>query len=231
MLSAIKSGSQVIFTFGLLFYNIAAFGQAPQGAASPSTNDSVAVRQFPNPDAFIVSDTSALSTTYPLEEDTYQKHSPAKATIMSAVVPGLGQIYNRKVWKVPIVYAALGTTVYIFLKWQNEYQRHRRAYIDFKDGDPTTNYYKTVVPPQYLASGDANIDRYVSYYKDLYHRWRDWSILALVVVYMANVIDANVDAHFFDYSIDDDISLNIRPCFLGNGGYSQNFGLTLCFTF
>jgi len=179
-------------------------------------------------DIIFLSDTAELAIIYPIDSTSVHfKHSPAKATIMSAVMPGLGQIYNRKYWKVPIVYAAVGVSVGVFLKWQNEYGRWRRAYIDYFDGNPYTNYWKTI----YNFSSTADIPNVLTKGKDRYRTWRDWSIVAVVAVYALNILDANVDAHLMDFSLDDDISLNIRPCFLENGINSRKIGLTLHFTF
>ena len=179
-------------------------------------------------DIIFLSDTAELFTTYPLDNtNVHFKHSPAKATIMSAVLPGLGQIYNKKYWKVPIVYAAVGVSVGYFLKWQNEYSRWRRAYIDYFDGDPYTNYWKTI----YNFSPTHDIPSAITKRKDALRTWRDWSIVAVVAVYALNILDANVDAHLMDFSLDDDISLNIHPCFLENDINSRKIGLTLRFTF
>ncbi|MDR1864309.1 MAG: DUF5683 domain-containing protein [Bacteroidales bacterium] len=151
---------------------------------------------------------------------------PAKATIMSAVLPGLGQIYNRRIWKVPLVYAAIGASTYFLIRYQNDYQRYRRAYIDFKDGDPYTNFHEKLYIP---AAYDK--ERYLTAYKDASRRNRDWFIIAVVVSYLMNVVDANVDAHLFNYNVDDNLSLNARPCFFKDIAYSPKIGLNLQFTF
>ena len=179
-------------------------------------------------DIILLSDTTELAYIFPLDSlNSHSKHSPAKAAIMSAVLPGLGQIYNRKYWKLPIVYAAVGISVGYFLKWQNEYSRWRRAYIDYNDGNDYTNYWKTFF---YFPPG-VDIGNSITKRKDQYRTWRDWTIVAVVAAYALNIIDANVDAHLLDFSLDDDISINIRPCFLENGFNSQKIGLTLHFTF
>ena len=179
-------------------------------------------------DIILLSDTAELAYVFPLDSlSSHSKHSPAKAAIMSAVLPGLGQIYNRKYWKLPIVYAAVGISVGYFLKWQNEYNRWRRAYIDYFDGNDYTNYWETFF---YFPTG-VDIGNSITKRKDQYRTWRDWTIVAVVAAYALNIIDANVDAHLLDFSLDDNISINIRPCFLENGFNSQKIGLTLQFTF
>jgi hypothetical protein len=167
------------------------------------------------------------------DPDSYSKHSPAKAAIMSAVVPGLGQIYNRKYWKLPIVYAAVGISIYEFVRMQNGFSQFRRAYIDINDNNPYTNYHETLgaklgFPPNY---SEERKKQYISRGKDQYRTWRDWSIVAMAAAYGLNIIDANVDAHLLNFNLNDDLSLNIRPCFFENNLYSQKIGLSLRFSF
>jgi hypothetical protein len=183
-------------------------------------------------DIILISDTVDLARIFPLDSldvDAYAKHSPAKAAMMSAVVPGLGQIYNRQYWKVPIVYLAIGISVERFLHYQNLYNRYRRAYIDIKDNDPYTNFHRTLGFPS--GYSDTQIEQLVTKNKETLRTYRDYAILAVVGTYMLNIIDANVFAHLKDFSLDDNLSLNIRPCFLENGFNSQIFGLTLQFSF
>ena len=178
----------------------------------------------------IISDTIDQSKVYPLDTvNLYVSHSPAKAAIMSAVVPGLGQIYNRKYWKVPIVYAAVGISVERFITFQNKYNQFRRAYIDIKDNDPYTNYYESLgFPSNYSMEQKSQI---ITKFKDQYRTWRDWSIVAMVAAYALNIIDANVDAHLIDFNLEDNISLNIRPSFFENDTNFKIIALTLRFTF
>jgi hypothetical protein len=176
----------------------------------------------------VFSDKMELSKIFPLDT-LYTGHSPAKAAIMSAVVPGLGQIYNRKYWKVPVVYAAVGVSVGVFVKWQNKYNQYRRAYIDIKDGDPYTNYFDSMgFPPGYSQEQKLQI---ITKNKEMIRTWRDYSIVAMVVTYALNIIDANVDAHLMDFNLEDNISFNIRPTFFENNMDFKKIGLTLRFTF
>jgi hypothetical protein len=177
-----------------------------------------------------VNDNVSTAKVFPVDSmSIYSGHSPAKAAILSAVVPGLGQIYNRKYWKLPIVYVAVGVSIGVFVKWQNEYNRYRRAYIDIKDEDPYTNYFETLGFPAYYTP--ATKLQYITKRKDILRGWRDWSIVAVVAAYALNILDANVDAHLMDFNLDDNISLNIRPCFLENNFNSQKIGLSLQLTF
>jgi len=192
--------------------------------------ESDVIPQHTESDVIFLPDIVASVNTYPSESiDMYFTHSPAKAAIMSAVLPGLGQIYNKKYWKLPIVYAAIGISVERFIKFQNEFSRWRRAYIDIKDGDPYTNFHETLgFPPSYSLDQRT---QFITKRKETLRTWRDWTIVAVVLTYALNVIDANVDAHLMDFNLDDNISLNIKPCFLENDTKSKIFAVTLQFTF
>ncbi|MDR2037575.1 MAG: DUF5683 domain-containing protein [Bacteroidales bacterium] len=217
--------------FICLFLNGILSAQELVDTIAQPPQDSLSVHFIPESDLSIVSDTEVLATTYPLDSIAQsRKPIPAKAAIMSAVLPGLGQIYNRKVWKVPIVYGAIGTATYFFVRYQNDFQQWRRAYIDFNDGDPFTDYHQTLTYPNPNYS-EAEKGRYITNQKDRFRKNRDWAILAVVITYFMNVIDANVDAHLFDYNIDDNLSLRIQPCFLENSVNSKKIGVNLCFRF
>ena len=120
---------------------------------------------------------------------------------MSAALPGLGQSYNKKYWKVPIIYAGLLTSAYYINDNNNRYKQYKEAYIIRMDNNPNTtdNYVGE------YSSGDLLI------LKDFYRRNREISILCFVGTYILNIVDASVDAHLFDYDISDDISLHITP--------------------
>jgi len=185
----------------------------------------------PKPEIILITDDTDLSKIFKFDTLGYSKHSPAKAAMMSAVLPGLGQIYNGKYWKVPIVYIAIGISAERFLTFQNQYTRFRRAYVEMRDQDPYTNYHhsKSLGLPSWYT--DAQIEQSITKGKDKLRTWRDYAIVAVVASYALTIIDANVDAHLMDFSLDDNISLNIRPCFLENSIFSKKIGLTLQFSF
>ncbi len=132
-----------------------------------------------------------------------KKHSAKKATLFSTFVPGLGQIYNGKWWKAPVIYAGAATFVY-FIDFNNKnYQDFKLAYKYRIDNDSTT------VDPYLWASKETLLKE-----KDRWRRYRDLNIIGLTALYMLNIIDANVDAHFFDYDISNDLSLNVQPLFV-----------------
>lgn len=143
--------------------------------------------------------------------DTVWHPDPKKATMLSAAIPGAGQIYNGHWWKVPILYAGLGTLGY-FIYWNNDaYIRYRNAYIDFIDDDPTTTRYEEIIPPDYDITDDAWFEATVENRRDNYRRDRDFLIICTVGLYALNIIEANVAAHLHDFDVSDDLSMKISP--------------------
>ena len=134
-------------------------------------------------------------------------HSPTKATIMSACLPGLGQIYNGKWWKVPIVYAGLGGLGYLVYSNYSEYRAYLHAY-EFKTGDlpegVTLTEHETDLANRYA-------DSQLQTYKESYRRDFEFFTILTVAWYGLNILDACVDGHLYTYDISDDLSLSIDP--------------------
>lgn len=141
------------------------------------------------------------------------KPQPKRALWLALVLPGAGQIYNRKYWKLPIIYGGFVGCAYA-LRWNGMmYHDYSQAYLDIMDSDPTTQSYN-----QFLHLGtritDQNIDRWKEVFrkrKDRYRRWRDLSFFAMVGVYALSVIDAYVDASLSEFDISKDLSLRVAP--------------------
>jgi hypothetical protein len=141
-----------------------------------------------------------------------------RALWLALAIPGAGQIYNRKYWKLPIVYGGFVGCIYA-ISWNNQmYHDYAQAYIDLKDDDPNTQSYN-----QFLHLGvtitDSNAANYEELFrkrKDRYRRWRDLSVFALVAVYALSVIDAYVDASLSEFDISKDLSLRIAPTVLSD---------------
>lgn len=137
--------------------------------------------------------------TYPLRIfKNPETHSVQRAVIYSAVFPGLGQVYNRKYWKVPLVYAALGGTGYFIYDNNRQY----RYYLD--------GFERLVVDGEDIFGGRFTPENLI-FISTTYRRWRDLSIILFVAAYGLNILDAYVDAHFFYYDINDNLSINISP--------------------
>lgn len=133
--------------------------------------------------------------------DWRQRHSPQRATWYSAVLPGAGQIYNRKYWKAPIVWAGLGASLYFVQRNGKEFRRYKDAYLAVTDNDPTTidEFEGRVSASQLLDVTDT------------YRKWRDMSYIAVGLVYILNVVDASVDANFVRFDVGRDLTLGIAP--------------------
>ncbi len=129
-------------------------------------------------------------------------HSPTRAALFSAVLPGLGQAYNRKYWKIPIVYAGFGLLTYFVISNTSEYKKYNEAYRYVAAGDSShiDNDYVTKYDEQQLL--DA---------RNYYRRNMELSYIIGGLWYILNIIDASVDAHFFDYDISEDLSIRIDP--------------------
>jgi len=144
---------------------------------------------------------------------------PKRALWLAIVLPGAGQIYNRKYWKLPIVYGGFVGCAYA-MRWNNMmYHDYSQAYMDIMDDDPETQSYN-----QFLHLGNqvtsANMERYQSLFKkrkDRYRRWRDMSFFVLVGVYALSVIDAYVDASLSEFDISPDLSLKVTPAVVNSG--------------
>lgn len=141
------------------------------------------------------------------------KPDPKRAMWLAIVLPGAGQIYNRKYWKLPIFYGGFLGCAYA-MRWNNQmYADYAQAYIDIMDDNPNTNSFK-----QFLHLGvqinESNMDRYKEVFrkrKDRFRRWRDMSFFCIVGVYALSVIDAYVDASLSQFDISDDLSLHLEP--------------------
>ncbi len=155
-----------------------------------------------------------------------EPHSPFKATVLALGLPSAGQIYNgmakegsffRKYWKVPVVWAGLGTCV-VFIDYNTRnYKYFKNQYIAAADGDPLTIATESD-NPLYLKDG-----------MDYFGKLMDISYMSLVGVYILQAIDANVDAHLFYYDISNDLSLRWHPSYFVAGSRHHGLGLTLQF--
>ncbi|MCJ7466603.1 MAG: DUF5683 domain-containing protein [Maribacter sp.] len=137
--------------------------------------------------------------------------APSKAAFYSAVLPGLGQIYNRRYWKVPIVYAALGSGISIYLFNNDKYVRFRSAFKSRLAGfnnDEFWNFRNPGGPPP--ATPDLPTTA-LQDGQERYQRDRDLALLVTIVIYALNVVDANVDAHLKQFNVDEDLGLDVQP--------------------
>jgi len=163
----------------------------------------------------VVQDTTSRKAIDPL--------SPSKAAFYSAILPGLGQAYNKKYWKIPLVYAALGTGIYFYIDNNNEYNRYRDAFKRRLAGFTDDEFYGSGTTPNISNDGLIRAQQTLNRNKEL-------SLLITVGIYILNIIDANVDAHLLQFNVDDNLAL--KPHFNFNQfDATTNLGLTLDFKF
>lgn len=159
-----------------------------------------------------VNDTSSVS-------DTYVKiHSPHKATIYSALIPGLGQVYNKKYWKLPVICGLTGAFIYAFDFNNDRYNKYKNAYTEMAAGKIT-------------EFGGYTDEAILLRLKDNYQRNRDLNVIVLAAIYMLNIVDATVDAHLYDYKITEDVSMFVQPSINKTVDYQNTFGLSVRFSF
>lgn len=140
------------------------------------------------------------------------KPNPTKATWLAVVIPGGGQIYNRKYWKLPIVYGGFVGCLYAY-NWNNQmYSDYRQAYLDIMDSDPNSDSYKDFFRPGYdFEKNKEYLTELFKKRKDRYRRWRDLSVFAFIGVYALSVIDAYVDAQLASFDISENLNITVEP--------------------
>ena len=161
-----------------------------------------------------------------VEKPTYKPYdplSPARAAFYSAVLPGLGQAYNGKYWKIPVVYTALGVGVYFYFKNDDQYDRYRDAYKSRLAGKTNDEFSDENGTALVSTQGLVEAQRF-------YQRNKEVSVLVTLGLYALNIIDANVDAHLQQFNVSEDLSLKPKldyDRFSGKTGY----GLSLNYNF
>ena len=170
-----------------------------------------------------------VDTTFSKKKKTEQDWStwrpdPKRALWLALVIPGGGQIYNRKYWKLPLVYGGFIGCMYA-MSWNNTmYKDYSQAYIDLMDNDPSTQSYNQFLHLGMKITTDADKKRYQDIFrkrKDKYRRWRDLSFFVMLGVYALSVIDAYVDAELSVFDISDDLSLRVEPTIINNRSSSN----------
>lgn len=162
---------------------------------------------------------------------------PQRALWLALVIPGAGQIYNRKYWKLPLVYGGFLGCTYAFTWNQQMYSDYSQAYLDIMDDNPATQSYKDFLPPNFDITGRE--DRYKEIFKNkknTYRRWRDLSVFCFAGVYILSVIDAYVDAQLSEFDITPDLSMRLEPTVINTNPQEkrmqqQSYGIGCSFNF
>ncbi len=163
----------------------------------------------------------------------------------SAVIPGLGQAYNKKYWKIPIIYTGFGVMGYFIYANSLNYNVYKQGLIDFTDGDNNTvSYLNFIGPnvdpgrfdpslgsPDYSASDDAWFKEQLENNMNYYRRYRDLSVILTFAWYALNIIDATVDGYLFSYDMNEDLSLQLDPQLFYLSDHMNALGLKFRFSF
>lgn len=177
-----------------------------------------------------------VGTPVPEEADTSRfSPDPMKAVWYSALFPGLGQIYNRRYWKLPIVIGGFMGLTYA-TTWNGRYYKdYSIAYRDAMDDDPSTKSYLNFLPPH--QRDEENLDMAwlqssLKRKKDSYRRYRDLCIISMIGVYLVCMVDAYVDAQLYNFNISPDVALKVTPAVIEPSRFNQaSIGLQCAITF
>lgn len=209
-----KLNKLVFFTFNLFLLYSSAFGSNSDRRmddASPLRGGAMALSPSERP-------------AEGLKRDSLKRinnREGRKAAIMSAIVPGLGQIYNRKYWKVPIVYAGIGGFAYYGLLWNKDYQNYHNELLYRYANNQQVNSY-----PEYTTENLLTLKSQVK-------KYRDMCFIGAGIFYLLNIIDANVDGHMKSFDVSDNLSLVVKPrafyCMDNKANFGAGLGLTLNF--
>ena len=163
-------------------------------------------------------------TLKPQKEKVLRISSPTKATMLAAAFPGMGQVYNRKYWKIPVVYAGFGALGYSIIKNSQNYTQFLEAYRDLTDIIPATTSYTEILSaynpeeydpalesPLYDPSTNSWIKDQLMNGIDYYRRYRDLSYIGVALWYLITIMDASVEANLYDYDISEDLTVLIEP--------------------
>ena len=215
--------TKLVFILSIIFIALTNFAGA---SATTMQNDSIYM--VTSADSLLVVSEEEPVETY--KSTSTFKPDAQKSVWLAAVVPGLGQIYNRQYWKVPIIYAGTLGLVY-GITWNDRmYVDYRKGYVDLMDNNPDTNYFNYLLP-EGVVLDSSNKDYYTRTIKtklDTYRRNRDLCIITTAVLYLLSIIDAYVDAQLFDYDISPDLSLQVTPTVIApSSSYEQDSSVGL----
>ncbi|MCG9910369.1 MAG: DUF5683 domain-containing protein [Flavobacteriales bacterium] len=217
--------SGVFSLFGILCTFHSASAQTEPDSTQIKTGGKIKISSSDSASVIAVADSANTSKSKKPKPD-FRYHSPVKATWMSAVLPSLGQFYNRRYWKPPIIYVGLGVSLYFLIDNQQKFIIARNSYRARVGVSGFTVHpkYETYSADQILSD------------RDFYRTNRDYSIIGVGLVYALNIVDAAVDAHLRTFDVSDDLSMKIRPALQWtanntNTWGSPNTGIKVALTF
>ena len=184
-----------------------------QVADSLKASNQIELKKIEQPEAIVINQDS-LPPVQDLNKKIFVPN-PTRATWLAVVFPGGGQIYNRKYWKLPIIYGGFAGCAYA-LSWNGKmYKDYSQAYLDIMDSNPNTKSYEDLLPPNANYS-EEQLKTTIKNRKDMFRRYRDLSIFAFIGVYIISIIDAYVDAELSNFDITPDLSMRVEPAIINN---------------
>ena len=176
------------------------------------------VKEIEEPESIVVK-TDSIPPAQDLNKKIFIPN-PTKATWLAVVFPGGGQIYNRKYWKLPIIYGGFAGCAYA-LSWNGKmYKDYSQAYLDIMDSNPNTKSYEDLLPPN-ARYNEEQLKNTIKKRKDMFRRYRDLSIFAFIGVYLISIIDAYVDAEPSNFDITPDLSMKVEPTVINNNQFQS----------
>lgn len=217
--------SNLLLLFVLLFTAHCCVAQEAKDSIPSVKTDSVAGKLAEQ--GVVVKD----SVSFKKKQIEFKPLAPSKAAFYSAILPGLGQVYNKKYWKVPLVFGAIGGSIYAY-QWNNDnYQRFRAAFKRRQAGFTDDEYYDLEGNNLPGDPPDLDVDD-LEYQQERFQGDRDLWLVVAIGMYALNIVDANVDAHLKQFNIDDDLSIDFEPYFnLDQVSNSPNYGMALIIKF
>lgn len=189
-----------------------------QVADSLDTANRKGVKEIEEPESIVVK-TDSIPPAQDLNKKIFIPN-PTKATWLAVVFPGGGQIYNRKYWKLPIIYGGFAGCAYA-LSWNGKmYKDYSQAYLDIMDSNPNTKSYEDLLPPN-ARYNEEQLKNTIKKRKDMFRRYRDLSIFAFIGVYLISIIDAYVDAELSNFDITPDLSMKVEPTVINNNQFQS----------
>ena len=208
----------LLFSTLLLFINFS-YSQEEQDSIPKTEIDSVQADLADK--GVVIKD----SVSFKKAKKEFNPLAPSKAAFYSAVLPGMGQIYNKRYWKAPIVWGAIGGSVYMYIYNNDQYQRFRTAFIRRQAGFTDDEFNGEGTLPLF------DVER-LEYQQERFQSDRDLWLVAAIALYALNIVDANVDAHLKQFNIDDDLSIDFEPYLdLNQVTNSPNYGMALIIKF
>ncbi|HMH20255.1 MAG TPA: DUF5683 domain-containing protein [Puia sp.] len=208
---------------GILFFQLASYSQKNdtipsfiKGKQAVGVNITDTARLHKTDSIRRRSGKDSMDSPYKVDSATRRRHDPRKATLYSTFVPGLGQIYNRKYWKLPLVYAAVGIPVYTYFYNKEWYKKCQFALAVILNGD-TSAATLAKVDPKLQPAVQAKYDNSIRSYRNSYRKDQDYSVIFFLLFWGLQIVDATVDAHLKDFDVSNELSMRLQPAGAGSG--------------